>query len=189
MSLRVIAGSAKGKRLKPVPGDSTRPIMDRVKEALFSILGPHIVGSQFLDLYAGTGSVGIEALSRGAKFALFNELDRKALQTIRANLKTTSLEENAQVLGMDALSLIKKSPERDYDYIYIAPPQYKGLWLDTLKQLDANPAWVTDETVVIVQIDPSEDEAVFFNNLQEYDRRVYGKTLLIFYERIGTSGD
>ena len=90
---------------------------------------------------------------------------------------------------MDALSLIKKSPERDYDYIYIAPPQYKGLWLETLKQLDANPAWVAGDTVVIVQIDPSEDEAVFFDNIQEYDRRVYGKTLLIFYERLITNSN
>ncbi|MCB9461607.1 MAG: 16S rRNA (guanine(966)-N(2))-methyltransferase RsmD [Anaerolineaceae bacterium] len=189
MSLRVIAGSAKGKRLKPVPGDSTRPIMDRVKEALFSILGPHINGSQFLDLYAGTGSVGIEALSRGAGFALFNELDRKALQTIRSNLKITSLEERSQVLGMDALSLLKKRPERDYDYIYIAPPQYKGLWLETLKVLDNNPQWVTDDTVVIVQIDPSEDETVFFENIEEYDRRIYGKTMLIFYERLGSGSN
>ncbi|QPC80717.1 16S rRNA (guanine(966)-N(2))-methyltransferase RsmD [Phototrophicus methaneseepsis] len=188
MPIRVIAGSAKGKRLKLVPGDSTRPIMDRVKEALFSILGSYVVGSKFLDLFAGTGSVGIEALSRGAEMALFNELDRKALQTIRENLQTTGLADQAEISMMDALSLIKRGPTQAFDYIYIAPPQYKGTWINVLRAIDETPAWINDETIIIVQIDPSEDETAYFDHIQEYDRRVYGSTLLIFYERVGTSG-
>ena len=187
MSLRVIAGSAKGKRLKLVPGDSTRPIMDRVKEALFSILGSYIVGSKFLDLFAGTGSVGIEALSRGAEHALFNELDRKALQTIRENLELTQLSDRAEISMMDALSLIKRTPTQTYDYIYVAPPQYKGIWLQVLKALDENPQWVAEQTIIIVQIDPSEDETAHFDHIQEYDRRLYGNTLLLFYEHIEES--
>jgi 16S rRNA (guanine(966)-N(2))-methyltransferase RsmD len=82
----VIAGTAKGRKLKMVPGDSTRPIMDRAKEALFNILGARVRGCSFLDLFAGTGSVGIEALSRGAERVLFVDNNRLAIRTIRENL-------------------------------------------------------------------------------------------------------
>ena len=183
MSLRVIAGSAKGRRLKSVPGDSTRPIMDRAKEALFSIIGREIYGANFLDLFAGTGSVGIEALSRGAQHAVFVDLERHAVKTIHENLKLTRLEDKATVRRADALAMIKaRPPAQPYDFIYVAPPQYRGLWLETLRQLDANPVWVPDEeTTVIAQIDPKEYEEVTLQNLERYDQRTYGKTMLIFY--------
>lgn len=181
MPLRVIAGSAKGRKLKLVPGDSTRPIMDRVKEALFSIIGQNIVGAQFLDLFSGTGSVGIEALSRGAARALFIEIDRKALQTIRDNLIHTRLDGKAVIRMMDALTLLKRAPDTHYDYIFVAPPQYKKLWRQTLEALEANPAWIPPGTTVIVQIDPIELEDIKLTRLAEYDRRRYGKTLLLFY--------
>ncbi|MBN2303959.1 MAG: RsmD family RNA methyltransferase, partial [Anaerolineae bacterium] len=89
--MRVIAGSAKGRKLKMVPGDSTRPVMDRVKEALFNILGTSVMDCSFLDLFAGTGSVGIEALSRGAERAVFVDMDRFAIRTIHENLALTRL--------------------------------------------------------------------------------------------------
>jgi 16S rRNA (guanine(966)-N(2))-methyltransferase RsmD len=157
--------------------------MDRVKEALFSIIGREIYGANFLDLFAGTGSVGIEALSRGARHAVFVDLERNAIKTIHENLKLTRLEAKATVRRADALAMIKARPPADeYNFIYVAPPQYKGLWLETLQQLDANPAWVPDdETTVIVQIDPKEYQAVTFENLKQYDQRSYGKTMLIFY--------
>ena len=94
--MRVIAGSAKGIALQAVPGSSTRPISDRVKEALFNILGPDIVGARVLDLFAGTGSVGIEALSRGAAQAVLVELRSRAVTTIRANLRRTQLQADAR---------------------------------------------------------------------------------------------
>ena len=181
MPLRVIAGSAKGRRLKLVPGDTTRPIMDRVKEALFSILGRDIVDTTFLDLFAGTGSVGIEALSRGAAHTTFVDLERKAVQTINENLELTRLSERANVRRSDALALLKSSPDRGYDFIYIAPPQYKGLWVKVMEALEANPAWIPEGTEVIVQIDPSEREPVKASRLALEDERRYGKTLLLFY--------
>lgn len=181
MSLRVIAGSAKGCRLKRVPGESTRPIMDRVKEALFSILGRRVVGATFLDLFAGTGSVGIEALSRGAQQAIFVEWDRQALRTIHDNLKITKLADKATVQRADVLQLLRQPPAQPVDFIYIAPPQYKGLWLRTLEALDANPAWLSRNPVVIVQIDPAEKEAVSLRHLAAYDERRYGNTLLWFF--------
>lgn len=181
MPIRVIAGSAKGRRLKPVPGDSTRPVMDRVKEALFSILGRQVLDATFLDLFAGTGSVGIEALSRGARQAVFVELDKLAIQTIQANLNLTRLIDKAIIRRADVLAMLRQPPPpQPFDFIYIAPPQYKGLWLDTLKTIDNNPGWVGADTTVIVQIDPSEYQEIVFTHLEEYDSRQYGKTLLCF---------
>lgn len=182
MSHRVIAGIAKGRRLKLVPGDSTRPIMDRVKEALFSIIGRDIIDTNFLDLFAGTGSVGIEALSRGARSATFIDLDRTAVQVVHENLKITQLADKAVVRRTDALNVIRGTPPAvPFEYIYVAPPQYKNLWLDALKVLDANAGWLPEGTEVIVQIDPKERQDVILEHLVEYDQRVYGKTLLWFF--------
>lgn len=189
MPLRIIAGSARGRKLKLVPGDSTRPIMDRVKEALFSIIGPDIVGTQFLDLFAGTGSVGIEALSRGAARALFIEIERKAITTIRDNLIHTQLDDKAVIRMIDAFTLLKRPPDAEYDYIFVAPPQYKNLWRQALEALDENPAWLSDHTTVIVQIDPHESEELTLKHLNETDRRRYGKTSLVFYEPVSADSD
>lgn len=182
MSSRVIAGTAKGKHLKLVPGDSTRPVMDKVKEALFSILAHDITDTSFLDLFGGTGAVGIEALSRGAAQALFVERNKLAYDTIMNNLKTTRLQKQADVQLIDAFELLQRKPNKPYDYIYIAPPQYDGLWLDTMRTLDENPAWLAPNTIVIVQIDPMEQEDALFRHMRDYDLRRYGNTILWFFE-------
>ncbi|NLG40894.1 MAG: methyltransferase, partial [Chloroflexi bacterium] len=97
-TLRVIAGRAKGLRLKTVPGDTTRPITDIVKEALFNILGDEIESNTILDLFGGTGAVGIEALSRGARFATFLDKGQQAVRTIQQNLLTTKYSDQAEVI-------------------------------------------------------------------------------------------
>lgn len=181
MPIRVISGSAKGRRLKMVAGDGTRPVMDRVKEALFNIIGQDIVGSVFLDLFAGTGSVGIEALSRGAKQAVFIEIDRKACQVVQENLEMTRLINRAVLKRADAFQVLKQPPTEPYDFIYIAPPQYKGLWIDALKHIDALPEWSPPGTTIIVQIDPEEEEPVELKRLEQFDQRRYGSTLLMFF--------
>ena len=182
--LRVIAGSAKGHRLHSVPGDSTRPITDRTKESLFNILGADIQGCRFLDLFAGTGCVGIEALSRGALFARFLDKNQNAIHTIRSNLQLTRTAAQAEVVRMDAFHLLQGEPDRSFDYVYIAPPQYKELWKRALIDLDNNPNWLSPDAWVIVQIHPKEFSPTQLNNLVEFDQRRYGSTLLIFYERI-----
>ena len=182
MSLRVIAGSARGMKLKRVPGDNTRPITDRVKESLFNILGADIRGARFLDLFAGTGSVGIEALSRGAEFAHFNELNRLAVRTIRQNIAHTGFTDKARVTRRDAFHLIARKPEKLLHFIFVAPPQYRGIWLETLRAFDRNSAWHHPGSRIIVQIDPSEfDAGQRFMSLDEIDRRAYGRTMLLFY--------
>lgn len=183
-NLRVISGVARGRKLRSVPGDSTRPITDRTKESLFNIIGGDIQDATFLDLFAGTGSVGIEALSRGANYVLFVDNNRNAIQTIKANLAHTDLEPGAEVRRMDAFKLIREKAYTTWDYIFIAPPQYKDIWKKTLVILDMNPEWFAEDIWVIVQIDPVEYETLKLKNLIEFDQRRYGSTLLVFYERI-----
>ena len=183
--MRVIAGSAKGKKIKTVPGPGVRPITDRVKESLFNILGPDIVDATLWDMFGGTGSVGIEARSRGAAFVRFVDRNRQAVKTIRANLKSTGLGgDEVEVLQGDVLAMVKQVPDRAFDYIYIAPPQYQGLWLATLREVDARPAWMSRDAWVVVQIHPVEFEDIQLENLVEIDRRKYGSTMLLFYERV-----
>lgn len=179
--MRVIAGSAKGHKLQSVPGDSTRPITDRAKEALFSILGDWIYDTRVLDLFGGTGAIGIEALSRGAAFAHFIDRNRKAVQTIQANLAHCKLAEYAEVAQGDSFAFLESYRGDPFDLIYIAPPQYQGLWHKALMLVDQNPDLLASFGAVIVQIHPREDQAIELNFLEEYDRRQYGSVLLIFY--------
>lgn len=185
--LRVIGGTSRGRKLFSVPGDTTRPITDLVKEALFNIIGPDIQGATFLDLFAGTGSVGIEALSRGAAFGLFTDFNRLPVETIRKNLALTGFENRAEVLKTDALALLERPPRHNFDYVYIAPPQYKGLWKQALLKIDAYSGWMSEDAWVIVQIHPVEYEALQYGTdlkiLEEFDQRDYGSTRLVFYER------
>jgi 16S rRNA (guanine966-N2)-methyltransferase len=178
---RIISGTARGIHLKGVPGNITRPITDRVKEALFNILGIDIRHSSFLDLFGGTGSVGIEALSRGADHVRFIDVNQAAVRVIKDNLVLTRLQKNADVVQMDAFKFLQKPPDEVYDYVYIAPPQYKELWKQALINLESNPGWLAEDAWVMVQIDPIEYEEVELTLLKEFDKRKYGSTLLVFY--------
>lgn len=188
MSLRVIAGKLRGYRLKTVPGKGTRPITDRVKENLFNILGSDVDDSTWWDLFGGTGAVGIEALSRGAKFVRYSEMAREAIDVIRENLAHCKLDgDQTEIRRGDAFALLEKTPDFAFDYIYIAPPQYKEMWLRALQLIDENPAWLSDESWVVVQIHPSEfrgHQETELKNLVKFDERKYGSTLLVFYEKI-----
>ena len=183
MSLRVISGSAKGRKLKDVPGDTTRPVTDMVKEALFNILAGDVLDSIWWDLFGGTGAVGIEALSRGAAFVRFSELNRLPVETIKTNLETTGFTLQAEIRRGDAFAMLSAPPDRAFDYIYVAPPQYKEMWSKALALLDANPGWLSEETEVIAQIHPREYLELEFKNMVEFEQRKYGGTLLVFYER------
>jgi 16S rRNA (guanine966-N2)-methyltransferase len=189
--LRVISGIARGRKLQAVPGDSTRPITDRTKESLFNIIGADLENASFLDLFAGTGSVGIEALSRGAYFVRFIDINHRAILTIRTNLHNTGFNQGVEVIQMDAFTLLAQDPDRPFDYIYIAPPQYKDLWKKSLIALDTNPAWLAQDAWIIAQIHPIEysektsSQILEFKNFSEFDQRRYGSTLLVFYGKKG----
>lgn len=181
--MRVISGSAKGHKLRSVPGNSTRPITDRVKESLFNIISADIRDSSFLDLFAGTGSVGIEALSRGAASTVFLDINKRAISTIHDNLKSTGLADRAVVKKVDAFTYLDNAPQSMFDYIYIAPPQHKRMWIEILKILNNNLGWLSQDGWVIAQIHPREFSAYELKGLIEFDRRTYGSTMLIFFQR------
>lgn len=130
-AVRVIAGIAKGRRLAAPPGDTTRPTSDQVREAIFNVLGSitDLDGATVVDLFAGTGALGIEALSRGAHRCVFVEHDRRALDAIRANLDTTGFTENAQVVRADVARWLTAGTTGDdhYDVAFADPPyRYDG---------------------------------------------------------------
>ncbi len=181
--MRVIAGSAKGRTLAAVPGESTRPITDRTKGALFNILASAkmIEGKRYLDLFGGTGAVGIEALSRDAAEAVFCERDRKAIETLRRNLHDTGLADRGKVVPGDAFAYLARPDLAPFDVIYIAPPQYKGLWLKALQIVDQRPELLAPGGLAIIQIFPKEWSEVALAHLNEIDRRQYGSTALHFF--------
>jgi 16S rRNA (guanine966-N2)-methyltransferase len=192
--MRVVTGEAKGRKLKGPKTPGTRPIIDRVKTALFDILSTRVEDARFLDLFAGVGSVGIEALSRGAASATFIEMNYSVLKLIRENLKITDLGDRAETLHTDAFKFLRsnkaenrslsKEQERIYDIIYVAPPQYHEMAARALQLLDRS-RLMSYTGMVIVQIHPKERPvvaAVPLSRLTMTDERRYGSTLLMFYE-------
>jgi 16S rRNA (guanine966-N2)-methyltransferase len=180
VNMKVIGGTARGRNLSSVPGTTTRPITARVKKALFDILGDAIPGSRFLDLFAGSGSVGIEALSRGADECVFVEKSPRAVAIVRRNLQTTGLDARAQVLRDDAFRYIGQQCSETFDIIYVAPPQYEDLWAEALLALDRS-SLVEDDGIVVAQIFPKEYRPLELRVLELYRQRRYGSTLLCFY--------
>jgi 16S rRNA (guanine966-N2)-methyltransferase len=189
--MRVVTGEAKGRKLKGPKTIGTRPIIDRVKQALFNILSTRVEDARFLDLFAGTGSVGIEALSRGAAHATFIEMNHKILALIRENLHITGLADRAEVLHADAFKFLQSQAQttstsntrRTYDIIYVAPPQYQEMAARALGLLDTSPL-LAEQGLIIVQIHPKERPgvaAVPLTRLTLTDERRYGSTLLMFY--------
>jgi 16S rRNA (guanine966-N2)-methyltransferase len=193
--MRVVTGAAKGRKLKGPKTPGTRPIIDRVKTALFDILSWRVEETRFLDLFAGTGGVGIEALSRGAAHATFIEMSLPIVKLIRENLQITELSAKAEVLHMDSFKFLQtyasparvsaQMPVRVYDMIYVAPPQYQEMAARALGMLDTS-SLLAEDGMVIVQIHPKERAgvaAVPLTRLVETDERRYGSTLLMFYKR------
>ena len=136
--MRVITGTARGRRLKSLEGLETRPTADRVKEGIFNIIQFDLEGRRVLDLFAGTGQMGIEALSRGAASAVFIEQRRDAAGIVRDNLKTTDLSDKGRVVCGDALAFLNSTKEK-FDIIFIDPPYAAKLWenaLDAISRFD-----------------------------------------------------
>lgn len=129
--MRVITGSARGRVLKTLEGEDVRPTTDRVKEAIFSIIQFEIEGREVLDLFAGSGQLGIEALSRGAAYATFADINKDAISVIKSNLLATGLHKNSAVLQTDATTLLRNSKKK-FDIIFMDPPYSKGILQKTL---------------------------------------------------------
>lgn len=181
--MRVVSGTARGTTLRPVPGDTTRPILDRVKTALFDVLRPSLAGTEILDLFGGSGSIGIEALSQGAAHCVFLDLEPRATKTIKENLSATRLAEKAEVRTTDAFTYLRNT-SKSFDIIFVAPPQYKSLWIEAMHFISERPEITKGEGLVVVQIDPKEYEKLELSSFEEYEQRKYGNTLLVFFKRV-----
>ncbi len=152
--MRVIAGEFRSRRLKSIPGDGTRPTPDRLRETLFDILGPRIEGTTLLDAYAGTGAVGIEALSRGARHAFFLEKNRTAVETIRENLASLKVESRATVVVGPVLLTIARHPA---SIVFLDPPyDLEREYAAALELIAANPPELTVVQHSIRQSLPAE---------------------------------
>lgn len=180
--MRVVSGSARGIRLESVPGDTTRPILDRVKTALFDILRPDLQGIRMLDAFAGSGSVGIEALSQGAAHCTFLDIEPKAIATIERNIAATKFEAQSRVIRTDCFAFLRRAPDR-FDLVFIAPPQYKQLWRLAVEHLAERPELIDESGLIIVQIDPKEYQPLELAAFKEESQRKYGNTLLVFYRK------
>ena len=155
--MRVIAGSAKRLQLKTLDGLDTRPTTDRIKETLFNMISPYLYDCRFLDLFAGSGGIGIEALSRGAGEAVFVEQNPKAMACIKENLKKTKLEERAVTMATDVMTALRRMEgSGTFDYIFMDPPYNKLLEKQVLEYL-AESKLIDEDSVIIVEASKSTD--------------------------------
>ena len=181
--MRVIAGTARGLQLRAPRDRSTRPITDRVKETLFDILGPTVVDARVLDLYAGSGAIGIEALSRGASRATFVERGAPALRALRQNLEATRMSERATVVAGEVLPFLDRRSDRGWDLAVLDPPYEERSILAPLERLAAR--MELGGTVVVKHFwrTPVPEPA----GLHTVRVRRFGETSLTFLRRTDTS--
>lgn len=181
--VRVIAGSAKGKRLKAPSGKETRPITDMIKEALFNVIGPNIQDARFLDLFAGSGSVGIEALSRGAAGLVFVDNNPAAVRIIYENLDNCGFEDHYEVYCNDvlrALTVLHKNQVK-FDYIYVDPPfTVEGIFMDVMKKLDQVDI-IKPHGTVIIRTRRHKPLPETLSRLKRYRLNYYGESAMHYY--------
>ena len=184
--MRVISGFKKGYKLKCPKGKDTRPTEDRIKESLFNILGYIHGESIVLDLFAGSGSIGIEFLSRGAKKAYFVDRSYLSIKTIKDNLAHTGLEGKSRVIKNDAIRSIKILGNENikFNYVFVDPPYGKNLIIDVLENLWDQTILVEDGTIIVEHEKGLELENNIFD-FKKIDSRNYGSKFLSFYTHIG----
>ncbi|WP_099222382.1 16S rRNA (guanine(966)-N(2))-methyltransferase RsmD [Listeria costaricensis] len=181
--MRVIAGQRKGHPLKAVPGNNTRPTTDKIKESLFSIIGPFFDGGNVLDLFAGSGGLGIEALSRGMARAVFIDQATPAIKTIHENLRATRLSDQAEVYRNDAfraLTLLAKN-EHQFDLVLLDPP-YKKQELEKLMTRLSELALLRSGCLVVCEHDKTVELPDAVGRLKKIKEPAYGITILSIYE-------
>jgi len=184
--MRVIAGTYRSRRLRPLPGRRTRPTSDRLRETLFNVLAGEVAGSVWLDLYAGTGAVGIEALSRGASRVYFVESSRTAAAVIRANLRALGIEGGCELLERDVLTALRKldSEAVACDFCFLDPPyRDQKAYEETLSFLSPS-RLLHQASVAIAEHDKHFDPGDSFAALKRYRTLRQGDAGLSFYRRV-----
>jgi len=182
LNLRVITGIYRGRKLESIEGMDVRPTSDKVKESLFNILGVDVIDSDFLDLFGGTGSIGIEALSRGARHVVFIDNSIKSIKVLRRNLENLRIKEQAEVYNADYQTAINKlyGNRRKFDIIFIDPPYRRGIAQDALNQINLQPI-LSENGIIIVEHDDRDDMPENVGVLVKYRDKRYGNTRLSFY--------
>ena len=179
--MRVITGSARGVSLQTPAGLQTRPTTDRVKENLFNIIQFDIPGAQVLDLFAGSGQLGIEALSRGAQSAVFVDQGKEAIAAVRKNLAATKLQDHAQVVQSDSFSYLQ-SCRRKFDLIFLDPP-YSGNFLEKAIVFISEIDILSDGGIIICERPIEKEELPEISNLVRSRDYHYGKILITLYRK------
>ena len=177
--MRVITGSARGRSLLTLPGEDVRPTTDRVKEAMFSIIQFEIEGRQVLDLFAGSGQLGIEALSRGAAYAHFIDASKESINCVKQNLQKTGLKSNACVLQTDSLTFLNTSQNK-FDIAFLDPPYSKGILQSALPLVAER---MNDGVVIICEHPYGEEMPQEAGAFSVYRKYKYGKTELTVYRK------
>ena len=181
--MRVIAGSARRLLLVAPDGLDTRPTADKIKETLFNILQMQVPGSVFLDICAGSGAIGIEAISRGAKKAYFIENGREAVSCIQKNLHKTGFEDQAVILRQDAVAALRHIHEKEADLVYLDPPYKSDLARRILVALDTQP-YITMDTCIVVETDLQSDFSFLEETgLESYREKDYRGKRHLFIRR------
>lgn len=181
--MRVIAGTAKGRPLKAVPGMNTRPTTDKVKEAIFSMIGPYFDGGLALDLFAGTGGLGIEVLSRGADKAIFIDREKVSIDVIRNNVNAASLADRSEIYRNDADRAVKALAKRgeQFRYIFLDPP-YRMTNMDEMLLSIASHNLVEQDAIIVVEHDSSHLYPEQFGGFVQRKYAKYGETAVTIYD-------
>ena len=184
--MRIIAGKRKGLIIKSIEEDSTRPTKDMVREALFSILMNQVVDSRFLDLFAGSGAIGMEALSRGASAALFVDSNPKCIKVIKENLKKANFEENAEVYEADFQVALKKLNEKkkQFDLIYIDPPYHQNMGMIAINKISEYDM-LHEDGIIVFESDTDEEVPDEIGKFERYNYKRYGRNRLNLFRRKG----
>jgi 16S rRNA (guanine966-N2)-methyltransferase len=180
--MRVISGSAKGRPLKAVPGIGTRPTTDKVKEAIFSMIGPYFNGGRVLDLFAGTGGLSIEALSRGMDHAVLTDMDKKSIDTIKQNLQAVGLSRQAEIYCTDARRAVKALIKREarFDLVFLDPPYRLKIVQDLLEQLEQH-SMLNPHATIVVEHDTDDIYENSSGSLKFVRRAEYGDTAVTIF--------
>lgn len=180
--MRIIAGKYRGFTLNTIPGKLIRPTPSKVREAIFDIIGFKVVDSDFLDLFAGTGAIGIEAISRGAKSVTFVERNRNAIELINTNLTKIGEKETATIVKNDYIYSLKflNEQQKKYDIIFLDPPYNKDLLQKTLNEIDRS-SLLKNNSIIIAQYQIHEKMQNNFSRIQTIKEKRYGKTKVTIF--------
>ena len=181
--MRVISGKARSLKLKTIEGDSTRPTTDRIKETLFNIIGNQIYDAKFLDLFAGSGAIGIEALSRGAALCDFVDNNPKCINVIKDNLRFTQLEDNAFVTKSDVILFINTNKSKQYDIIFIDPPYQGGFEISVFKAITNSELCHEDTIIILEALKDFNEEDIVSLGFCVNKVKTYGSNKHIFLSR------